>query len=212
METKICRVCEKELPSTTEYFSKCGKGGKWLNKRCKKCCCEYAKQYYKGISENLKHIEYGKQYYYDHKEYRRQYYYDHREELNKKKRERYKTGVYKLSHRIRRARRRSLERSVASSFTVEDWTRCKESFDNKCAYCNKEGELQQEHFISLTRGGEYTINNIIPACKSCNCSKCNRDFFEWYPAQEFYDKKREQKILIYLHYNKNREQQLALII
>jgi 5-methylcytosine-specific restriction endonuclease McrA len=88
-----------------------------------------------------------------------------------------------------------------------------ETFDNKCAYCGKEKPLAQDHFVPLSKGGEYTNNNIICSCKSCNSSKSDKDFFEWYPEQLFYSKEREAKILKYLNYDKKTQtQQLALII
>ena len=66
--------------------------------------------------------------------------------------------------------------------------------------------LHQEHFIPLSKGGEYTHNNIIPACKSCNSSKQDTDFFEWYPTYEEYNEEREQFILEYLGYIEDTQQ------
>lgn len=108
-------------------------------------------------------------------------------------------------------RRRSLKKQVASTLTTVEWNNIKKYFNNKCAYCNKEEDLTREHFIALSKGGEFSINNIIPVCNSCNCSKRDKDFFEWYPKQESYSKVREQIILKYLNYN-NKIQQLAFII
>lgn len=59
--------------------------------------------------------------------------------------------------------------------------------------------LTQDHFLPLSKGGEYTVNNIIPACKNCNCSKQDKDFSEWYSKQEFYRKERELKILEHVY-------------
>ena len=73
-----------------------------------------------------------------------------------------------------------------------------EYFNNSCAYCGAKCELEQEHFIPVTKGGEYTKNNIITACRSCNASKGNRDFDEWYKNKDFYNKDRENKIKQYL--------------
>lgn len=107
-------------------------------------------------------------------------------------------------------RRRARERMLPSTLTTAQWESIKDSFDNKCCYCGKKDPLTQEHFIALTKGGEYTHNNIIPACGSCNFSKHNKGFTEWYPTFKFYSKRREQKILKYLNY-KNGIQQLALL-
>lgn len=107
----------------------------------------------------------------------------------------------------RRARLRELD----ASLTVEQWETIKEHFEYKCAYCGKKKKLEQEHFIPLSAGGEYTHNNIIPACKKCNCSKYDKSFFEWYPEQEYYNKKRELAILNFLGYDtKTQTQQITI--
>ena len=59
-------------------------------------------------------------------------------------------------------------------------------------------QLHQEHFIPLSKGGGYTHNNIIPACRSCNSSKWNNNFFDWYPKQEFYSEEKENFILNFI--------------
>jgi len=130
--------------------------------------------------------------------YKVKYYHKHIEKMREIKR---------IESQIRRTKKRKLP----STLTAEQWNEIVTYFDGKCAYCGKEKPLEQEHFIALTNGGEYTHNNIIAACKSCNSSKRNHDFFEWYPDQRFYSKKREEKILTHLNYDKNHQQQLSLI-
>ena len=66
--------------------------------------------------------------------------------------------------------------------------------------------------MALTSLGEYTINNIIPACRGCNGSKNDKVFSEWYPKYKHYSKKREVFILKYLKYNKQNNQQLTFAI
>lgn len=106
---------------------------------------------------------------------------------------------------VRRAKRRNLE----SRLTVAQWDKIKSDFQHKCAYCGEEKELVQEHFLALTLGGEYSVNNIIPACTSCNSSKNKKDFFKWYPAFKHYSRDREKFIVKYLNYHKD-GQQLAI--
>ena len=33
--------------------------------------------------------------------------------------------------------------------------------------------------LPLSRGGRYTLENIVPACRSCNTSKCNDEVTGW---------------------------------
>lgn len=170
--------------------------------------------------------------------YAKQYHIDNREHENKRtknwalnNKERYKeiSMLYKESHKeyiriqnrqytkehaeqncINVQKRRARKLLLPCTLTPSQWETIKLSFNNKCAYCGKEKFLEKEHFIALTNLGEFTINNVIPACRYCNASKRNDDFFEWYPKFKFYNKTRERKILTYLNY-KNKVQQLKII-
>ena len=122
-------------------------------------------------------------------EYHKQYAKDHADEYN-----------------IRSQTRNALKLSLPCNLTIHQWEIIKLKFDNKCCYCNKELPLEQEHFIPITNEGEYTINNIIPSCKSCNCSKSNKVFENWYPTYKYYSKKREKIILDFLGYSNNKQQ------
>jgi 5-methylcytosine-specific restriction endonuclease McrA len=49
-----------------------------------------------------------------------------------------------------------------------------------CAYCGATGKpLQRDCVLALSRGGRYTLDNIVPACGSCNTSKCNDEVTAW---------------------------------
>ena len=156
-------------------------------------------------------------------EHSRKYYQENKAEIaikrlarweRDKKKEIKKQKAYTREHleefRVYNHNRRSLKQKLQSTFTVKQWEQVKLYFSNHCAYCGKEDILHQEHFVSLSKGGEYTHNNIIPACKSCNSSKRDRDFFEWYPKQRFYSKKREKFLLLHLGYKDN-AQQLSIL-
>ena len=103
------------------------------------------------------------------------------------------------------------KRSLLSTLTVTQWEDITEHFNHKCCYCGEEKTLHQEHFLALSKGGEYTHNNIVPACKNCNSSKNKNTFFEWYPSFKHYSRKREKLILDYLGYHNTTQQLLSLI-
>ena len=43
-----------------------------------------------------------------------------------------------------------------------------------CAYCGAtDRPLQRDCVLPISRGGRYTLDNVVPACGSCNASKCN---------------------------------------
>lgn len=111
---------------------------------------------------------------------------------------------------ISNQKRKALKRSLPYTLTNNEWNEIKNTFNYECAYCREKIELQMDHFIPLSRGGEFTKNNIIPACRRCNISKFNNDFLKWYPKQKFYSKEQEKFILEYLGYKEDK-QQLKLI-
>lgn len=180
---------------------------------------EKAKQsgYFKEYS--IKNKDKAKDKYVSNKEnilkQRRKYYRENKEKI-KEHQKAYMKGYCKresskIKSNIRNHKRTATLSKLPFSFTESEWEACKKYFDNKCACCGKEEKLTQDHFIAATNNGEYTKNNILPICKSCNSSKLNYSFFEWYPKQSFYNKRREQKILKYLNYDpKTKYQQLAL--
>jgi len=107
-------------------------------------------------------------------------------------------------------RYKAKKRLLPATLTIEQWETVKQYFDHKCAYCGNSEPLAQEHFYPVSKGGEFTNNNIIPSCASCNSSKNNKLFNEWYPKFKHYSKRRENKILNFLNY-KQGVQQLSLI-
>lgn len=49
-----------------------------------------------------------------------------------------------------------------------------------CAYCGvRTGPLQKDCMLPVSRGGRYTIMNVVPACGACNASKWNSEVTLW---------------------------------
>ena len=49
-----------------------------------------------------------------------------------------------------------------------------------CAYCGAtDRPLQRDCVLPISRGGRYTLDNVVPACGSCNASKCNDEVTGW---------------------------------
>jgi len=69
-------------------------------------------------------------------------------------------------------KRRSIKENLPTTLTKEEWSELLECYSYRCYYCRKKvDKLQKEHKIPLSRGGGYTKDNIVPACKSCNSRK-----------------------------------------
>jgi len=221
---KQCSDCKKFFPRNDNYFPTREDSKDGLRGECRECLVASHKVYYK---ENVEAItERNKRYVEEHKEdvtaYKHLYYKEHSAECIKKQRiyqivniESYRKyqNKYRREHpeyrRVQCQRYRSKKRKLPSTLTVEQWDEIKAYFDNQCCYCGREKPLVQEHFLSVTKDGEYATTNIVPSCVSCNVSKSNHSFFEWYPNHRSYSPEREVKILSYLGY-KNGKQQLTL--
>lgn len=54
---------------------------------------------------------------------------------------------------------------------AEAWRELQDAYLGSCAYCFTAPSVAQDHIVPLSRGGAHTIDNIAPACKSCNSSK-----------------------------------------
>ncbi len=68
---------------------------------------------------------------------------------------------------------------VDHDLTGEQWTALQVAWGG-CAYCGAAGKpLQRDCVLALSRGGRYTLDNIVPACGSCNTSKCNEEVTAW---------------------------------
>ena len=49
-----------------------------------------------------------------------------------------------------------------------------------CAYCRAtDRPLQRDCVLPISRGGRYTLTNVVPACRPCNTSKCNDEVTTW---------------------------------
>jgi 5-methylcytosine-specific restriction endonuclease McrA len=74
---------------------------------------------------------------------------------------------------------------VEHDLTDEQWVELKAAWGG-CAYCGTvDGTLQRDCVLALSRGGRYTLDNIAPACRSCNTSKCNDEVTAWLRRKRF---------------------------
>lgn len=79
-------------------------------------------------------------------------------------------------HKIKR-------RNVQMGHTFQQWLNLLKEHDNRCFYCKDKmtktpGAKQRtrDHIIPISKGGNDTMDNIVPACRSCNSSKGTKDF------------------------------------
>lgn len=84
------------------------------------------------------------------------------------------------SRRARASRRRARRVAAADNdLTLDEWASLVEAW-GACAYCGAgDGSLQKDCVLPISRGGRYTFENVVPACRSCNASKSNDEVTGW---------------------------------
>lgn len=66
-----------------------------------------------------------------------------------------------------------------SDLTADEWFLILDAW-RRCAYCGADGDaLQKDCVLPISRGGRYTLDNVVPACRSCNASKRNDEVTGW---------------------------------
>lgn len=142
--------------------------------------------YYEIHREEL--CTYQKQYRIDHPETAQRSHERHREKHRKLRRILYQkrrneenlyNAEWRKSHpeerRIQQARYRAQKRNAScDDMSQKQWEELMQVFQFRCAYCGRQytrESLTMDHITPLSRGGQNTISNIVPACKPCNSSK-----------------------------------------
>lgn len=76
-------------------------------------------------------------------------------------------------------RRRTRLARVDNDLTDAEWAALLDAW-GCCAYCQGDGAaLQRDCVQPVSRGGRYTLGNVVPACASCNASKRSSEVTAW---------------------------------
>jgi 5-methylcytosine-specific restriction endonuclease McrA len=82
------------------------------------------------------------------------------------------------SARLSRKRRRKVA-ARDNDLTAPQWAALQTAWGG-CAYCGAtDRPLQRDTVLAISRGGRYTLENVVPACASCNASKGNDEVTGW---------------------------------
>lgn len=178
-KSKRCYKCEKT--KALREFYKCRRNKDGLQDKCIECQRAY------DAANKERIAAYQAEYRSENKEklaaYQAEYRLANKEKLAAQKAE------YNRSNPDRKKaadqRRRALKANADGSFTADEWKFTLEVLDYRCVYCGihkddtPEKWLEADHLTPLSRGGTNYIDNIVPACKSCNCSKGTKTFDEF---------------------------------
>lgn len=77
------------------------------------------------------------------------------------------------AHKWRRARqkRRTLERDGGPGYTSDEFQDLCRQYGERCLCCGRRLPLVADHIVPLSEGGEHSIDNIQPLCRTCNSRK-----------------------------------------
>lgn len=148
-----------------------GEVTRYKNGNCPECNREYKFKNKDRVKEN------NRRYYLENKdkyptpEERRTQYQENLEksrEINRERYKKYRDRILTCCHK-RRANQKGAE---INDLKAKEWKTILDVYDNKCFYCgDSELKLSQDHVIPLSKGGNHTALNIVPACVHCNSSK-----------------------------------------
>ena len=156
-----------------EYFKEYAK--EWYTKNKEKISERHKKYCKKHYQENRERcIEQTKQWQKNNPEYQKQWWEGNPEYYSNWM----KTEKGKAANQRRQTTRRARERKIINTLTADEWLDILEEHNYICAYCGIEFDCEKlptrDHIIPISRGGDNTKENVVPACRSCNAKKHNK--------------------------------------
>jgi 5-methylcytosine-specific restriction endonuclease McrA len=92
------------------------------------------------------------------------------------------TAEHPESKRAAEERRRARKaKSPMNDLTTVQWQERLHEYNNHCAYCLAPlgDEPTMDHMTPLSRGGDHTLSNVVPACGTCNSKKGTKTLLEY---------------------------------
>lgn len=187
IEYKLCTKCNNWFPCNLEYFYKWKYAQDGLHPNCKKCHKKYQNKRYEDKPEIAKW--YADDYYYNNKDKRlsdmKLYVANNTEQVRLKQLEWQRKFPEKCKEYNQNRQHKNHD------ITEKQWLECKRYFNNICAYCGIPIEkhlvkfkgrliLSDFHKEHVIYNGANDLSNCVPSCKSCNSSKWEYNFEEWY--------------------------------
>lgn len=168
----LCKTCGQLIVDRKPNSKFCTDKCRTLNRK------EYAKTYKKEYNKTYKRKATTQRLLYM-REYMKS------DLVKNKKKEYERTEAGRASRKALKARRRARMRGASvATLTAVQWQEILQAFSNTCAYCPAPA-TSQDHVMPLSRGGEHTAENVVPACAACNLAKSAKTLEEWGRRSEF---------------------------
>lgn len=122
-------------------------------------------------------------------DYQRQYYQNNKKKIHARRHRRYdiEAVYYPEKFKIQDLKRRNRKQSNGGMPPSGKQLACLvQLYRNTCAYCNTNPYGHIDHIVPVALGGSNDIENLVPACASCNLSKNAK------PIEQFLDEKRAE--------------------
>ncbi len=120
---------------------------------------------------------------------RKEHYHNNKEKCllsDKISKRKHKDSVRETKRKYRHANMEKIQlyhtmRRTSGSYVYAEIQSLKVYQQNKCFYCECDISVKYtiEHVIPISKKGTNNIENIVLACKSCNCSKQERNVRTW---------------------------------
>lgn len=84
----------------------------------------------------------------------------------------------------KRHRRRAALNASGATLSASDWAAIVSFSKGQCFYCGMAfSKPTMDHFLAISKGGQHSADNVVPACSMCNSKKNNRDAFQFASSQ-----------------------------
>lgn len=138
---------------------------------------EYDREHYLKFKED--NPEYGRERYKKDKEkmnaVAKQWALDNPEERLAITKKYQRTEKGRANHQRCLTKRRANMKDIINTLTMQEWLDILEQCSYRCVYCGVEFECEnlptRDHIIPISKDGNNTKENIVPACRSCNSKK-----------------------------------------
>lgn len=192
---KICRHCCQSLPCVAEYFGKNAARPDGFQNYCRQCykllygeAARARSRIYAQIhaSEARTRAAAWRTSHPDYRAHQRLYRTNNLArmlELEAQSREKYRDQrneaqrTYHKTHpdvaSAATGRRRARKACIAlNDLSAAQWQEIKAAYGFRCVYCGRKMQrLTMDHITPLSKGGNHTASNVVPACQSCNARK-----------------------------------------